>query len=322
MKFDTKKIQLFVVNNLSWFLIIAFYLTFAALRPTGMLSWSTIVFMIHSSIPLGFLVVGEALCLIVGGLDVSLAQMAGFVGMLSALVVTQWAPGLPGIVAVFLPVIIGLFMGAINGFFIGYQKLNPFLVTLGTFMGFEAGTLLLHSYPIYSGFPENYLFGGNSTFSIPIFVGVILLMAFLLNHSRAGLYIYGVGGNAQSSRMLGVNPGHVRFLTFTLAGGFAGLSGLFYTGFLNTVPPSMGDGDIFLAFAGAIIGGVSLEGGRGSMTNAFAGLIFLALIEAGLSMFNVDPNMRRATYGILVLFAIIINRYRSNVRDRLLQPAE
>lgn len=315
-----QKAQLFVINNFSWFLIIIIYLVFAGLRPTGMLSWSTVVFMLHSSIPLGFLVIGEALCLIVGGLDVSLAQMAGFTAMLSALIVTQWAPGLPGIVGVFIPVILGLVAGAVNGFFIGYQKLNPFLVTLGTFMGFEAGTLLLHSYPIYSGFPNHYLFGGENYLSIPIFVAVVFLMAFILNFSRAGMYIYGVGGNAQSSRMLGVNPGHVKFFTFTLAGGFAGLSGLFYTGFLNTVPPSMGDGDIFLAFAGAIIGGVSLEGGRGSMTNAFAGLVFLALIEAGLSMFNVDPNLRRATYGILVLAAIIINRYRSYFRDRLLQP--
>ncbi len=320
MNKNLKNIQLFVVNNFSWFLIVAIYLIFAALRPTGMLSWGTIVFMIHSSIPLGFLVIGEALCLIVGGLDVSLAQMAGFTAMLSALIVTQWAPTIPGIIAIFIPVIIGLVAGAVNGYFIGYQDLNPFLVTLGTFMGFEAGTLLLHSFPIYSGFPNNYLFGGESALSIPIFVGIVFLMALLLNHTRAGRYIYGVGGNAQSSRMLGVNPGHVKFFTFTMAGGFAGLSGLFYTGFLNTVPPSMGDGDIFLAFAGAIIGGVSLEGGRGSMTNAFAGLVFLALIEAGLSMFNVNPNLRRATYGILVLIAIIINRYRSYFRDRLLQP--
>ena len=107
---------------------------------------------------------------------------------------------------------------------------------------------------------------------------------------------------------------------YTISGIFAGLSALFYTGFLSTVPPALADGNVFLAFAGAIIGGISLEGGRGSMINAFAGVLFLGVVEAGLAMFNVSPFLRKMVYGVLVILAIILNRYRSNLRDKILLP--
>ncbi len=317
---DKKKLQLFFVNNLSWFLIIFFYIVFAILRPKGMLNFSTITFMLHAAVPLGFIVIGVALCLLLGGLDLSLAQMTGFIGMLSALIVTRWAPGIPAIFSIFIPVILGLIAGGINGYFVGFLDLNPFLVTLGSYMAYEGGTLLLQSYPIYEGFPPLYLaFGGVNYIAIAVFILVILVVSFILKFTSFGLHIYGVGGNDKSSHMLGVNPARIKFLTFSLAGGFAGLAALFYTGFLDSVPPSMADGDIFMAFAGAIIGGVELQGGRGSMINVLAGIIFLALIEAGLSMFNVDPYLRRVAYGFLVVLAIIINKTRNYFRDRILQ---
>ncbi len=319
---DKQKLQLFFINNLSWFLIIFFYIIFAILRPTGMLQLSTISFMVYSTVPLGFIVIGVSLCLLLGGLDLSLAQMTGFVAMLSALIVTKWAPSISPAISIFIPVVLGLIAGGINGFFVGYLDLNPFLVTLGAYMCYEGGTLLLQSYPIYRGFPELYMtFGGNTAQAIIVFVGFILLVAYILKFTSFGLHIYGVGGNDKSAKMMGVDPARVKFFTFALAGGFTGLAALFYTGFMNSVPPSMADGAIFMAFAGAIIGGVELQGGRGSMINVLAGIIFLALIEAGLSMFNVDPNLRRVIYGLLVIFAILINRTRNYFRDRILQTS-
>lgn len=321
MNLSSKRIQLFFVNNLSWFITAIFYAVFAFFNPRGMLNRQTLLFMIHSSVPLGFMVIGESLCLLSGGMDLSLAQMTGFVGMLSALIITDWLPGIPAFLTIFIPIIIGLFAGSLNGALIGFMNLNPFLVTLGTYMSFQAGTLLLKSYPVYSGFPDIYLtFGGGWRFSIPIFIAVIILMSLWLRYSRFGLQIYGVGGDERAVEMLGVKPGKIRFFTFSIAGGFIGLASLFYTGYLKSVPSSMADGEIFLVFAGAIIGGISLKGGRGTMVDALSGLIFLAVVDAGLSMFDVDPFLRRLSYGLLVILAIIINRMRERMRDRLLQP--
>ncbi len=316
-----KKVQLFFVENLSWFLVLGFYVFFAILRPTGMLKWSTIVFIIFSTIPLGFLVFGEGLCLLSGDLDLSIGQMTGFVGMLAAMITVKWIPGIPSPLNIFIPVGLGLACGALNGFLVGILGLSPFLATLGTFMVFGGGTFLIRSYPVYTGFSKLYLsLGSVNVVAIPIFIAFLVVIELVLRFTRFGTHIYAVGGNANSSRMLGINPSKMHFFIHTICGGLCGMSALFYTGFLGSVPAGMADGTVFLAFAGAVIGGISLQGGRGSMVNVLAGVLFLSLIEAGLSMFNVSPFLRRVVYGILVIVAILLNRFRDLLRDKILLP--
>jgi ribose/xylose/arabinose/galactoside ABC-type transport system permease subunit len=302
-------------------LIIVFYVLFAILRPVGMLKWSTVIFILYSSLPLGLLVFGEGICLMSGRLDLSIAQMTGFVAMLSALILTKWVPGIPAPLDVLVPVLLGAACGFFNGFLVGVLSLNPFLATMGTFIAFDGATLLLQSYPIYEGFSDFYLaLGGIDYVAIPIALILLVILQIVLVATRFGTHIYAVGGNADSSKMLGINPNRMYVAIYTLSGVFAGLSALFYTGFLHAVPPGLADGNVFLAFAGAIIGGISLEGGRGSMLNAFAGVLFLGVVEAGLAMFNVSPFLRKVIYGVLVILAILLNRYRNTLRDRILIP--
>jgi ribose/xylose/arabinose/galactoside ABC-type transport system permease subunit len=314
-------IKLQFLDNLSWVLIVVFYLFFALLRPAGMLQLRTIIFIIYSSIPLGFLVFGTSLCLIGGRIDLSIAEVCGFVAMLSALIVTKWAPFIPPPFDVLVPILIGAGCGFLNGFLVGIIGLNPFLSTLGTSLAFDGATLLLHSFPVYKGFSKTYLaVGGINYISIIIVVLVVVLLQLILTRTGFGSHIYAIGGNAQSAEMVGIDPKRMYLALYTLSGVFAGFSALAYTGFLRAVPPGLADGNVFLAFGGAIIGGISLEGGRGSMVNAFAGVLLLGLIEAGLSMFNVSPFLRKIVYGILVVLAIMLNQYRNIVRDKLLMP--
>jgi len=120
--------------------------------------------------------------------------------------------------------------------------------------------------------------------------------------------------------MLGINKGIMYFFAYLIAGFFCGMSALFYTGFLFAIDPYTATDALFPAFAAAVIGGISLKGGRGSVINIFAGLILLAVIEAGLSMFAVSPFLREIVFGCLVIGAIVINRLRDSVRDRILRP--
>lgn len=90
-----RQVQLSILENLSWILIIIFYLFFALLRPVGMLKWSTVVFIIYSTLPLGFLVFGTGVVLMSGRIDLSIAEMTGFIAMFSALFLTKWVPSVP-----------------------------------------------------------------------------------------------------------------------------------------------------------------------------------------------------------------------------------
>jgi ribose/xylose/arabinose/galactoside ABC-type transport system permease subunit len=174
---------------------------------------------------------------------------------------------------------------------------------------------------VYEGFSQAYLaVGGIEYIAIPVAIVILVILQIMLKKTPFGNHIYAVGGNPESARMLGVDPNRMYVIIYTLSGLFAGISALFYTGFLHAVPPALADGNVFLAFAGAIIGGISLDGGRGSMLNAFAGVLFLGVIEAGLAMFNVSPYLRKVINGLLVILAILINRYRNQMRDKILVP--
>jgi ribose/xylose/arabinose/galactoside ABC-type transport system permease subunit len=244
------RMQLAILDNLSWILILLFYIFFAILRPTGMLKVRTVVFIIYSALPLGFLVLGTSLCLIAGRMDLSIAEITGFVAMLSAIFLTKWFPHFPAPFDILVPLAFGAACGLINGVLVGVLNLNPFLATLGTSLSFEGATLLLQSFPIYKGFSKPYLLmGGKNYVAIPIVIAIVIILQVMLKRTRFGSHIYAVGGNPESARMVGINPRRMYVAIYTLSGLFAGLSALFYTGFLKSVPPALADGNVFLAFA-------------------------------------------------------------------------
>ena len=91
-----------------------------------------------------------------------------------------------------------------------------------------------------------------------------------------------------------------------------------YTGYMGVATSNLADGTVFMAFAGAVIGGVSLTGGRGSILNALGGTLLLGIIEAGLTMMAIDPAWQGTFTGVLVLVAILLNQSRQILRDRIL----
>ena len=318
------KVMLFFVEKIAWFLAILFYVIFAVLKPTGMLRWDTLFFIIYSAVPLGFIVLAVSICLISGNFDLSVGMMTGFIGMVAGMTMVWWLPDtIPAPLTILLPLIIGLGCGALNGSLVGFLRLNPFLATVGTSMVFFGGTLLIHPYPIYgTDLPKIYtMIGNNEVISLSVFIATLIVLWFVLRSTRFGAHLYAVGAGPKTASMLGINKGRMCFFAYLIAGFFCGMSALSYTGFLLAVDPYTGSTDLFPTFAAAVIGGISLKGGRGSVVNAVAGLILLGIIGSGLSMFAVTPYLRQFAYGCLVIAAIIINKLRDSVRDRILRPA-
>ncbi|RLE07805.1 hypothetical protein DRZ78_02335 [Candidatus Aerophobetes bacterium] len=287
-----------------------------------MIRWDTLVFIIYSAVPLGFIVLAESVCLISGNFDLSVGTMTGFIGIVAGVIMARLPGTIPDPLTILLPLILGLGCGAINGSLVGFLGLNPFLTTLGTYMVFFSGKLLIYPHPIYgTDFPKIYtMIGNNEVISLSIFAATLIILWFVLRFTRFGAHLYAVGAEPKTASMLGINKGIMYFFAYLIAGFFCGMSALFYTGFLFAIDPYTATDALFPAFAAAVIGGISLKGGRGSVINIFAGLILLAVIEAGLSMFAVSPFLREIVFGCLVIGAIVINRLRDSVRDRILRP--
>jgi ribose/xylose/arabinose/galactoside ABC-type transport system permease subunit len=256
-------------------------------------------------------------------MDLSISNNAGLSAMLVGVIMVEWLPMLPGWAGILIILIIGGLLGAFNGFFVAKLKINPFLVTLSTYLMFNWLTYFIRKGAIIN-VPEELIFLGGGKIggiyvAIIVLVGLSAFLYFILDHTRFGSYIRAVGGNPDAAGMLGVKTGKIKFWVFTIGGILAGGAGLIYIGYLKTIPSTIAEGDVlFLAFAGSIIGGVSMSGGRGSIIGALGGIILIALIQAGTTMTSMDPTLRGFLNGLILLIAILINKTREALRDKLL----
>jgi ribose/xylose/arabinose/galactoside ABC-type transport system permease subunit len=320
---NSEKIKLGLVEHLIWLIILGVFIVFSLTIP-HFFTIRNILFILYAASPLGFLVFGEAIALLSGNMDLSLSENAGLTAMLVGVILVDWAPWLPGWVGIILMVLVGALLGAVNGFFVGKMKINPFLITLSTFIMFNWSTYYLRQGAIVKVPAALLVLGGGKTGgifnSIFVLVGMVFILYILLEHTRFGSHIKAIGGNSEASGMLGISVENTNFWIFTISGALAGISGLLYVGYLKCIPSTIADGAIFLAFAGAIMGGVSLQGGRGSIIGALGGLILMGIIDAGCTMTAMEPALRGVLNGFILLIAILINRARGSLRDRILMP--
>jgi ribose/xylose/arabinose/galactoside ABC-type transport system permease subunit len=315
------KLELRIFENMIWPIDVAIYLLFSVLVPVGMLNFDLFVYMIYSSFPLGFIVLGESMVLLSGNFDLSLGEVAGFAGMAGAFVATIGV--LPTALlpfSIFVPIIVGLACGLLNALLVTRAGLNPFLVTLGTSFAFQGAKLLTYPVSIFAGFPSIYLaLGGNDVYAFTIFLASLVILFLVLNKTRFGSALYSTGSDAVASEMVGVSTKSVIFWAFVIGGGLAGAAGLFYTGFMKSISPLTGDTEIFPAFAGAVLGGISLKGGRGNLLNVLGGILCLSYIDFGLTMLAISPYIRIVLYGVLVVIAVFIDNLRGKIRERYMR---
>jgi ribose/xylose/arabinose/galactoside ABC-type transport system permease subunit len=312
-------VVLLFLDNLVWPILVVTFVAFGLLLPESFFSSRNIRFLLLSSAAIGMLALGESICLLSGHFDLSVGSIAGFSAMITGLFMAQWFPGAPGIVGIGVILLVGGAIGLMNGISVAYLGVNPFLQTLAFFIIFRGATIAASTYPV-TDLPESYLYvgGGEIVPGVPVAVAILFasfaVVAFVLKYQPFGLDIYAVGGNERASRESGINTKKVILSVYVLSGVFSGLGGLLFTGFLGAATPSLGENQMFPAFAAAIIGGISIFGGRGNIAGALGGVLLLGTIEAGLVMLQVQPTLIRMTNGIILLGAILlytgIEKYR------------
>jgi ribose/xylose/arabinose/galactoside ABC-type transport system permease subunit len=324
MALNKDRLKLGLIDNVVWVICIVLYITFSIARPRGFIAWQNIETILYVGSMLGFLVLAEALVLLSGNMDLSLAENAGLSAMVGGYFIKVMFPGISGWVGIFVVIATGGLLGAINGYLVGKRKFNAFLATLSTYLIFDWATYWIRrgvivKLPDIFVAPGGYKIG-RMHIAIIIFLVVALVLHLFLTRTEFGLNIYAVGGNPKTTEMMGIRVDNVIMGVFTLAGVLAGISGLLYVGYIDTVTSLIAQGRIFDAFAGAIIGGISLRGGRGTIMGALGGVVMLGIIDAGLTMLMISPEARGVLNGFVLLVAIAINMYITKVRDSILVP--
>jgi simple sugar transport system permease protein/ribose transport system permease protein len=285
------------------------------------LSSANITNVLQQQTELSLLVLAEAIVLIAGKFDLSLESTIGLAPALAvALVIPAASNGLgtelPAGLAIPLCLLAGLAIGAFNGLLILRFKLSAFIVTLGMLIVLRGLQIGLTGGQNLFDIPPSVLYLGNAVWlGLPasiwicgvLFIAGILALGFL-RHGRA---VYAIGGNVDAARAAGIRTDRVVWIVLMIGGLLAALAGLLMTGRLGSVAAAQGDGMIFTVFAAAVIGGVSLDGGKGTLFGALCGVIVLGLINNILTLAGVSAQWIQAIYGAIILVALILARLTS-----------
>lgn len=325
-RFGSESVLLGLLENMIWPILVVTVLGTALLVPETFRNVRSLELVMYGSVPLGLLVLAEGLTLLSGNFDLSIGAVAGFSAMFTGMVlgscVSCWGLTSSPIVGFAVIFLVSGTIGMVNGIMISKYDVNPFLQTLSFLIIFEGARTALNTQPI-SGLPFTYLYpGSNSWVAISILIVVFAVVGIVLRYTEFGQAILAVGSDEESAREVGINTDRVVIAVFTMSGLLAGLAGLMLTGFVGVVPPSIGEGMVFQAFAGAVIGGISLFGGRGKVNGALGGVILLSLIEAALNISGVEATQVQMINGIILLVAILLYNTKENLRATILSGGD
>ena len=279
----------------------------------------TDVFQQQSEIAL--LVLGEVLILLTGRLDLSLESTMGLAPALGVLFVMPAAQSglgvdLPGWTAIPIVLLVGVAVGLFNGLMSVRFGLSAFIVTLAMLIVLRGLQIGLTKGKTLFELPDGFTYLGTAVWlglpaSIWIFLVSYLIAILALIYFRAGRSLYAVGGNQDAARAAGIRTQRVLWTVLIIGSVLAALAGLLMTGRLGAVSPSQGDGYIFQVFAAAVIGGVSLNGGKGTVFGALCGVLVLGLITNILTLAGVSAEWQQAIYGGIILAALALARITS-----------
>lgn len=256
----------------------------------------------------------QMIIIAIGQMNLSVGAIGGLAAISFAGMMEVW--GLPSPVAALLALAIGMICGLVNGVLIAWTGISAFIITLATlslYKGFNLG--ITRAQPFYGVFEtvkslgQTTVIGPLPWIAVPtIFVAIGLW--YLFKRLPIGRFILAVGGNSHAAELSGISVGRVVVVAHVLSGLVASLAGVLLVARIQIGQPTIGDDWLILSFAAPVIGGAVLAGGHVSVMATLLGVVIVAIITQALVLFNIDPFLVQVVLGVLILWAVGINRLR------------
>lgn len=279
----------------------------------------------------GIIAIGVTQVIVSGGIDLSSGSVVGATAMVAmSFAQVSMVNGAPNPKAIFgaawmdLPVIVpvlvglacGLFAGLINGALVAYTRIPPFIATLGMMVS-ARGLSKWWSNGNPVSFPtESYAAIGKGLMPVAIFVALAVLFHCVMTYTRYGKHCYAIGSNEAAARMSGINVNHHKVLVYVIAGGLAALAAVVLSSKNLTAQAGMGVMYELDAIAMAVIGGVSLQGGRGSILGTVLGALIFGVIISGFTFLRLDAYYQEMVKGVIIVAAVVLDQWRQKGRAR------
>lgn len=265
--------------------------------------------------------VGQAIVLITRNVDLSVGSVMGLTAYLTGRLFID-IPGIPIVLVVVAAVVLGALLGLINGALVAYAKVPAMVITLGTLYAYRGINVLWTGSDRVnaSDMPRDFLaLGTGQVLGIPILaivaVVVLAVAAWYMKNTRGGREFYAIGSDPAAAELYGLRVTRRVLTAFVLSGALAGLAGVFYAARYGTINSQAGAGWELDAVGAAVIGGVAITGGIGSVWGAAIGAVLLLTINRALPILGIPDFWQRAVVGLLIIGAIVLDRVLA-VRQR------
>lgn len=258
--------------------------------------------------------VGQAVVIITRNIDLSVSSVVGLTAYLTGRLFIDM-PGIPIIAVILAGLLFGALLGAINGALVAFAKVPALVITLGTMYIYRginvywAGSSRINA----SDMPREFrALGTAQILTIPVLtiiaVAVLILAAWYLRNTRGGREFYAIGSDPAAAHLYGLRVTRRVISAFILSGALSGLAGVLYAARYGTVSSAAGTGWELQAIGAAVIGGVAVSGGVGSLWGAALGAFLLMTINRALPILGIHDFWQRAVVGVLIIGAIVLDR--------------
>ena len=271
----------------------------------------------------GIFVIGVAMLMITGEFDLSVGSILAVAAFVFAITLES---GMAPLLALTLALVISGILGFINGQIVTRTGIPSFIATLGTLLAYRgiARGIGGGNFARFTG-ERPFLFSvlngdlgfinelafpaGNARVSVIWFALFTLIAALIMARSRYGSWVYATGGNREAARSQGVRTNRVIVTNYVITGLLAGFAGLVSFASRPSVDPLRGEGWELIAVTAAVIGGIWLKGGFGTIMGAAIGIVLLQMVEQGLILIGVDVQLFQGTIGFILIAAVILGTY-------------
>ncbi|MEA4853677.1 MAG: ABC transporter permease [Christensenella sp.] len=268
---------------------------------------------------IAILSIGQTFVMLTGGIDLSVGAILGLssMSMAMSMVATQSIG-----IGIIVGLLMGLGVGALNGFLISYMRIPAFITTLGMQMIARGADYLISNgrsvSNLVSGFEQiakleivPYV----RVYYIAI-IALFIVMAWCLNNTKLGRYIYAIGSNANAARLAGVNVKRFTLYPYVISGLMAAVGAILMSSRLMGVDATYGANYEMDTLAAVVIGGTAMTGGKGTLVGTAIGVVFMGLVKNGLDLLGVSPYWQTVTVGIIIIAALLIESISTMVREK------
>ena len=290
--------------------IIVLIIGFALINP-AFLTVYNFTNIIRQIAMMGIVSVGFTFVMVGGGLDLSVGSQIAFMNICVAAMIDSQKIG--PVLAVIIGLLATTILGGINGYVISKTNVPPLIATLAMQNVLRGCAYLIsHGYPIYSipkgikVFGQGYLLKWIPVPGI-ILIVIIILGSIVLNRTYLGRHFYAMGNNAEAARLAGINVRMTRTISYTLLGFLTGIAALIMLGRVGSGQPNVAQGFEMDVLTACVIGGVSVNGGKGRVSGAILGAVIIGIVNNGMSLAGANEYWQMVIRGLVLLSVVVFD---------------